>query len=91
MFIVAYLHEGSLIIEVLVFNLTISQRVIQGDLDMMDPIFLREVACYSYKCGTIVGDDFCHATPLAEDILKYEVAKGLLIFLSEVGSTWPMM
>jgi len=49
--------------------------------DMMDPIFFAEVHCCSYKHGTIVGDDFCHATPLAEDIFKYEVTKGLLYFL----------
>jgi len=66
---------------VLSFDHTISLGVIWGDLDMMDPIFFREVPCCSHEDGTIVGDDFCHTTPQAEDMLKYEVAKGLLVFL----------
>ena len=81
MFIVACLHEGFPYIEVLLFNHAISLGVVWGDLDMMDPIFLREVPCCSYKCRTIISDYFSHATPSTEDILKYEVTEGLLIFL----------
>ena len=80
MFIVAGLHEGFPYVEVLSFDLAISLGVIRGDLDMMDPIFFGEVSCCSYKCGTIVGDDFCYPTPLVED-LKNEVTEGLLVFL----------
>src|SRR5882724_9958356 len=81
MFIVACLHEGFPYIEVLPFDHAISLGVVWGDLDIMDPIFLREVPCCSYECGTIVSDNFCHTTPLAEDTLKNEVTEGLLIFL----------
>src|SRR5882724_10507163 len=80
-FIVTCLHEGFPYIEVLSFNHAIILGVVWGDLDMMDPIFLREVPCCSYKCRTIISDYFSHATPSTVDILKYEVAKGLLIFL----------
>ena len=79
-FIVAGLHEGFPFVEVLSFDDAIILGVIQGDLDMMDPIFFGEVPHCSCECRTIVGDNFCHPTPLAEDILKNEVAKGLLIF-----------
>src|SRR5882724_10047306 len=79
MFIVACLHEGFPYIKVLLFDHSISLGVIWGDIDMMDPICFGEVPCCSYKCWIIVSDNFCHSTTLAEDILKYEVAKGLLI------------
>ena len=81
MFIVAGLHEGFPYVEVLLFDDAISLEVIWGTLDVMDPIFFGEVPRCSYKCGTIVSDDFCYPTPLAGDILKNEVAEGLLIFL----------
>ena len=81
MFIVACLHQGFPYIKVLSLNHSISLGVILGNLDMMDPVFFSKVSCCSYRCRTIVGDGFCHATPLAEDILKYEVTEGLLIFL----------
>ena len=81
MLIVAGLHKGFPYVEVLSFDHTISLGVIWGNLDMMDSIFFREVPHCSYEHGTIVDDDFCHPTPPAEDILKNEVTKGLLIFL----------
>jgi len=40
---------------------------------------------------TIVGDDFCYPTLLAEDILKNEVAEGLLISLPKWVPLSPMM
>ena len=81
MFIVTCLHEGFPYNKVLSLDHAISLGVIWGNLDMMDPMFFGEVPCCSYECRTIVGDNFCHSTPPAEDILKYQVTKGLLIFL----------
>ena len=81
MFIVACLHEGFPYVEMLSFDHTISLGVIWGYLDMMDSVFLGEVYGCSYECRTIVGNYFCNTTPPAEDILKYEVTEGLLIFL----------
>jgi len=77
MFIVAYLHEGFLIFgKCLCSYLTIARELYREIFDMMDPIFLREVACYSYKCGTIVGDDFCMPPHWQRIFSNYEVAKG---------------
>jgi len=43
--------------------------------------FLERYPGFHYEHRTIISDDFCNSTPPAEDILKYKVAKGLLIFL----------
>src|SRR5882724_11159541 len=56
---------------------------------MMDPIFFGEVPRCSYKCRTIVSDDFCYPTPAAEGILKNEVAEGLLVFLPKWAPLGP--
>ena len=83
MFVVAGIHEGFPYIEVLSFNDAISLGVIWGNLDMMDPIFFGEVPRCRYECRTIVGDNLCYPTLAAEDILKNEVTKGLLVFLQK--------
>jgi len=77
----AGLHEGLLYVKMLSFDHTIILGVIWGNLDMMDPIFFRRYPAASYKCRTIVSDELLHTIPLAEDILKNEVTKGLLVFL----------
>jgi len=47
---------------------------------MMDAVFLGQVSSHSHKCGAIVSNNLSHSTPSAEDILKYKITEGLLIF-----------
>src|SRR5882724_3656080 len=56
---------------------------------MVDSIFFGEVLCSSYERGTIVIDYFCISTPPAENILKYEVTEGFLIFLPKWAPLGP--
>src|SRR5882724_3743573 len=81
MLVIACLHEGFVYVEVLAFHNAIGLRVIRGDLDVMDAIFLRQVTCHSHKCGAIISNNLGHYTQLAKDIFKYEIPKSLLIFL----------
>ena len=62
-------------------NHAIGLGVVWRYLDMMDSVFLGEISGCSYEHRNIVSDNFCNTTPLEEDILKYEVTEGLLIFL----------
>jgi len=81
MLIIAHLHEGFTYVKVFAFHNAIGLRVIRGDLDVMDAIFLRQVTHCSHKCGAIISNNLGHSTPSAKDILKYKVPESLLIFL----------
>jgi len=80
MFVTACLHERFAYVKMFVLHNAIGLRVIRGDLDVMDAIFLGQVSSCSHTCGAIVHKNFSHSTPLAKDIFKYKIPKGLVIF-----------
>jgi len=83
MFIIACLHEGFTYVEVLAFHNAIGLRIIRGDLDVMDTIFLRQVTSHSHKCRAIISNNLSYSTPSAKDILKYKIPERFLIFLAK--------
>jgi len=90
MLIIAHLHEGFTYVEVFAFHNAIGLRVIRGDLDVMDAIFIRQVTRCSHKCGAIISNNLGHSTPSAKDILKYKVPESSR-FPSEEGATQARM
>src|SRR5882724_6002208 len=68
-------------VKVFVFHNAVGLRVIRGDLDVMDAIFLGQVTSLSHKCRAIISNNLGHSTPSAKDILEYKVPESLLIFL----------
>ena len=89
MVIVASLHDGLADIKMLLLHKAICLGVVGGNLDMMNAIFLGKVTCGSHKGRSIVCHDFSNASPSAKNLLKNEVPKGFLVFLSEGLSLQP--
>src|SRR6266481_493150 len=83
MVIVASLHEGLADVKMFPLYKAICLRVVRGNLDVMNTIFLGEVTHGSNKSRSIVHDNFGDAAPSAKNLLKNEVPKGFLIFLPE--------
>jgi len=60
------------------FHNAIGLRVIRGDLDVMDAIFLGQVTRHSHKHRAIISNNLSHSTPSAKDILEYKVPRVFL-------------
>src|SRR5882724_3359801 len=89
MVVIACLHEGFAYVKVFPFHNAVGLRVIRGDLDVMDAIFLGQVTRHSHKCGAIISNNLSHSTPSAKDILKYKVPESLLVFLPKRAPLGP--
>src|SRR6266481_9675735 len=83
MVIVASLHEGLTDVEMFLLYEAICLRVVRGNLDVMNAIFLRKVTHGGNKSRSIVHDNFGNTAPSANNLLKNEVPKEFLIFLPE--------
>src|SRR6266481_9784969 len=83
MVIVASLHERLADVKMFPLYEAICLRVVRGNLDVMNAIFLGKVTRSSNKSRSIVCDNFGDTAPSAKNLLKNEVPKGFLIFLPE--------
>src|SRR6266481_6226995 len=89
MVIVASLHEGLADVKMFLLYEAICLRVVRGNLDVMNAIFLGKVTHGSNKSRSIVHHNFRDTSPSAKNPLKNEVPKGFLIFLPEGLPLWP--
>src|SRR5882724_882843 len=80
MFVIACLHEGFAYVKMFLLHKAVGLRVIRGDLDVMNAIFLRQVTSHSHKHRSIICNNLGHSTPSAKDILKYKFPESLLVF-----------
>jgi len=73
------------------FHNAIGLRVIRGDLDVMDAIFLRQVTSCSHKCGAIISNNLGHPPHQQRISLNIKSLRDFLVFLVKRAPLGPGM
>src|SRR6266481_1339800 len=80
MVIFASLHERFTDVEMFPLDQAIRLRIVGGNLDVVNTIFLCQIPCSGNKSRTIIHDNFSHPTPPTKNLLKDKIPKSFLSF-----------